>query len=134
MKGMVFIDSNVPMYLLGTDHPNKDQSRKILETLVAARRRLVTSAEVLQEICHGYCAINRREYIQKAFDAIQGIVDQIFPITREDVERSKTILLGYHELSARDALHVALMQNLGIQEIFSFDSDFDRFPWINRIR
>jgi hypothetical protein len=46
----------------------------VLESaLRPAGRRLVTDAEVSQEICHRYVAINRREAIQPAFDAILGV-------------------------------------------------------------
>ncbi len=133
MSGMVFIDSNVPMYLIGSPHPLKERCLVVLQDLINARRRLVTSAEVLQEICHRYYAINRLEFIQIAFDTVYGLVDQIFPVTKDDAEAGKTLMLGYKGLSARDALHAALTRQLGIEDIFSFDSDFDRFSWLRRI-
>ncbi len=37
-------------------------------------------------------------------------------------------------LSARDALHVAVMLGQGISRIISFDADFDRVPGIVRIK
>lgn len=131
--GMVFIDSNIPMYLIGASHPLKDRSKLILGELVRSKRRLVTSAEVLQELCHRYGAIHKLDFLQPAFDVLYGLVDQVFPVTKEDVEASKTLVLGYKNLSARDALHVAVMKNLGIQDLLSFDKDFDRFSWIRRI-
>ena len=70
--------------------------------------RLVTDAEVLQEICHRYVAINRREAIQPAFNAILGAVDDVLPIARPDVEQAKDIL-RYQRLSARGGLHVGVM-------------------------
>jgi len=88
---------------------------------------------VLQEICHRYCAIKRTESIQPAFDALYGIADEIFPITREDVEQSKNIILSYPKVAARDSLHAAMLKNLGITELLSFDADFDQFPWIMRL-
>jgi uncharacterized protein len=48
-----------------------------LENLLSERVRLVTDAEVLHEILHRYVAIDRRDAIQPAFDAIFGIVDQV---------------------------------------------------------
>lgn len=42
------------------------------------------------------------------------------------------MLAGYG-LSARDALHVAVMISVGIGRILSFDSAFDLFPGIERI-
>jgi predicted nucleic acid-binding protein len=36
-------------------------------------------------------------------------------------------------LSARDALHIAIMERHGIRSIMSFDRDFDRWPGLARI-
>ena len=104
------------MYLIGASHPLKDRSKLILGELVRSKRRLVTSAEVLQELCHRYGAIHKLDFLQPAFDVLYGLVDQVFPVTKEDVEASKTLVLGYKNLSARDALHVAVMKNLGMDQ------------------
>ena len=72
---MIFVDSNIPMYLVGADHPNKGASRSLLERAIADGEVLVTDAEVLQEILHRYAAIGRRGAIQPAFDALLAIVD-----------------------------------------------------------
>jgi predicted nucleic acid-binding protein len=74
---VIFIDSNVPMYLVGAPHPHKADARRILEGLVAAGEKLVTDAEVMQEILHRYLAIQRRDAIQPAFDALLGVVDEV---------------------------------------------------------
>ena len=47
------------MYLMGAAHPHKTESQVILERLIAAGERLVTDAEVLQEILHRYTAIDK---------------------------------------------------------------------------
>jgi len=47
------------MYLMGAAHPHKTESQVILESLIAAGERLVTDAEVLQEILHRYTAIDK---------------------------------------------------------------------------
>ena len=130
---MIFIDSNIPMYLVGTPHPHKADAQRALERLISDRARLVTDAEVLQEILHRYVAIQRRDAIQGAFDALLGIVDEVFPVDRPAVERAKIILLGKTQLSARDALHLAVMQRHDITQILSFDAGFDGFPGISRL-
>jgi hypothetical protein len=129
---VIFIDSNVPMYLVGAAHPNKVDARRLLEAAIAAGERLVSSAEVLQEILHRYVAIRRRDAIQPAFDALLGVTDEIFPVEREDVERAKKALDGM-PLSARDALHVAMMERREVRRIMSFDAAFDGVPGIERI-
>ena len=130
---MILIDSNVPMYLVGAPHPHKTDSQRILERLISQRERLVTDAEVLQEILHRYVAIERRDAIQPAFDALLGIVDEVLSVDQTVVERAKAVVLARHRLSARDALHLAVMEHHGIGRILSFDTGFDGLPGIERI-
>lgn len=121
------------MYLVGSPHPNKTQAQHLLETLTTQRQRLVTDAEVLQEILHRYVAIDRRDAIQPAFESILAVVDEVLPVDENAVDRAKQIVLGYRRLSARDAVHLAVMQQNGIEEIVSFDSGFDTYPKVKRV-
>ncbi|MDB4957338.1 MAG: vapC13 [Myxococcales bacterium] len=130
---MILVDSNIPMYLVGSAHPHKVDSQRVLERSIAAGERLVTDAEVLQEILHRYVAIGRREAIQPAFDAVLGVVDNVFAVDAVDAERAKAIVLGSKQLSARDAIHLAIMERHGIDQIMSFDAGFDGFPGITRV-
>jgi len=54
-------------------------------------------------------------------------------VDRRAAERAKQIVLGYRQLSARDALHLSVMEQNGIRQIASFDSGFDAFPGIARL-
>ena len=47
---MIFIDSNVPMYMVGAPHLNKDRVLATLAQLVRDGERFVTDVEVYQEI------------------------------------------------------------------------------------
>lgn len=130
---MIFVDSNIPMYLVGAPHPHKSDARRWLEELVSGQQRLVTDAEVLQEILHRYIAIARPDAIQPAFNALLGVVDEVFSVDQATVERAKQIVLGHRTLSARDAVHLAIMQIHGVKRILSFDAGFDAFPGITRL-
>jgi predicted nucleic acid-binding protein len=121
------------MYLVGAPHAHKSDTLRLLEKAVSARQSLVTDTEVLQEILHRYVAIDRRDAIQPAFDALIGIVDQVLAIDRPIAERAKQIVLGYRQLSARDAVHIAVMEHHGIEQIMTFDSGFDGFLGITRL-
>jgi predicted nucleic acid-binding protein len=131
---VILVDSNVPMYLIGAAHPHKVDAQRLLERLVSDRERLVTDAEVFQEILHRYVAIDRRDAIQPAYDLLLSVVDDVLPVDREAVERAKDIVMGRRRLSARDALHVAVMERHAIARILSFDSAFDGLPGITRLR
>jgi predicted nucleic acid-binding protein len=129
---VIFVDSNIPMYLVGADHPNKRDAQRLVERFVAERRRLVTSAEVLQEILHRYRAIDHPAAIQPAFDVLLGVVDDVLPVDRDDVVAAKDTLIARWQLSARDALHVAVMHRHDIREVLSFDRHFDMLPGLAR--
>ena len=130
---MIFVDSNIPMYLIGAAHPKKTEAQILLERLIAAGERLVTDAEVLQEMLHRYTAIDRREAITPAMQLTLDIVDEVFPIEKADVMRASEIAQNRALLSARDAIHIAIMERQAIRSILSFDSDFDRWPGLRRV-
>ena len=130
---MILVDSNIPMYLVGAPHPNKETARRALEEAVAAGESLCTDAEVLQEILHRYTAIRRPEDIDPAFDALLAIVDVVYPIERADVERARRLLATTPRLSARDAVHISVMQTRDIGQILTFDAGFDGIPGIVRL-
>lgn len=129
----VLVDSNVPMYLVGAPHPHKVDAHRMVQRCIAQGDRLVTDVEVLQEILHRYVAIQRRDMIQPAFDAVLGLVDDVLPLEAADLDVAKGIALGVTRLSARDAVHVALMRRHGIGTVMSFDVDFDVVPGITRL-
>jgi predicted nucleic acid-binding protein len=129
---VILVDSNIPMYLVGAEHPNKERAVAALQHAIADGEPLVTDAEVLQEILHRYVAINRRDAIGPATDALLAVVDEVYPIEREDVDRARRIV-GTTRLSARDAVHVAVMRRRGLTRIMSFDRGFDAVDGIERI-
>jgi len=130
---LIFVDSNIPMYLIGAAHPHKTEAQVILERLIAAGERLVTDVEVLQEILHRYTAIDKRQAIGPAFQVTLDIVDEVIPIERADVLRAGEIAQNRARMSASDAVHIAVMERHGIRSILTFDADFDRWPGLQRI-
>ena len=93
----------------------------------------MTDAEVLKEILHLCVSIARPEAIQPGFNALLGVVDQVFSVDQGAVERAKQIVLGHKAFPARDAVHLAIMQIHGIKRILSFDRGFDSCPGITRL-
>ena len=130
---MIFVDSNIPMYLVGTPHRLKADAQRLVDRSIAEGTPLVTDAEVLQEILHRYTAIHRTEAIRPAFDWLLTVADEVFPIALTEVERARDIVMARARLSARDALHLAVMERYGVERILSFDSGFDDLHGITRI-
>jgi predicted nucleic acid-binding protein len=130
---VTFVDSNIPMYLVGAAHRHKTDAQVLIEGAVASGERLVTDAEVLQEILHRYAAIGRIDAIAAALKLTLSVVDEVYPIEKADVLRASEIVQSSAGSSARDAVHVAIMERYGIRSILSFDADFDRWPQIRRV-
>ena len=130
---MIFVDSNIPMYVVGAEHRNKHRSIELLESFVRADERLVTSTEVFQEILHRYTAIARRDAIEPAFACLHTIVDEVLTFDMSDVTRAKAIIAELERVSARDALHIAVMESVDAKRILSFDAGFDACRWIERL-
>jgi len=131
---VIFIDSNIPMYLVGADHPNKELARRLLERAIVDNEPLTTDAEVFQEILHCYTAIKRRDAIGPAFDALLGVVDVVHPVELDDVARARRLVAGSDHMTARDAIHIAIMRRREIDRILTFDEDFDSVAGIERVR
>lgn len=121
------------MYLVGAEHPNKERARELLEALIARSERLVTDAEVIQEILHRYSAIGRREAIGPCIDALLGLADEVFPVEAEDVLGARDLLLSSAGISARYAIHAVIMRRYGVVRILSYDKGFDALAGVERI-
>ena len=130
---MIFVDSNVPMYLVGAPHPNKDKTISLLGQLVQSEERLVTDVEVYQEILHRYTSIDRVEIIDIACEALDSIIDDVLTFGMSDIRTARSLIGSISGISARDALHVAVMRGAGITRILSFDHGFDACPGLDRL-
>lgn len=130
---MIFVDSNVPMYLVGARHPNKDRAVALLTQLVNDGEYLVTDTEVYQEILHRYTAIQRLDAIDAAFESLDAIVVDVLTYGMSEVRAARALIGSLKGLSARDALHIAVMETSGIERILSFDGGFDTCPGIVRL-
>lgn len=128
---MIFVDSNVPMYLVGRSHPNRDSVEAFLRSHVD--ETYVTSAEVFQEVIHRFVAIDRRAAIDDCFALLDELVSQVFTVTRSDVDRARQISHQQHRLSGRDCLHVAVMARHDVERILTYDEDFDYWASVTRL-
>ncbi len=131
---MIFIDSNVPMYLIGAQHPNKSRAIQLVADLIRNGERLVTDIEVYQEILHRYTAIRRTNAIDAAFRSLDAIVDEVFAFGMPQIRVARTIIESVQGVSARDALHVAVMRSRRVNRILSFDQGFDVVPGVQRLQ
>lgn len=130
---MILVDSNIPMYLVGGDRPMKDRSQRLVQQALVRGDVLVTDVEVFQEILHRYSSIRRLDAIRPAFDVLTSLIERTLSVELPHLLRARDILLAMTVVSARDAIHVAVMEHYGISRIMSLDAGFDQFPGLVRI-
>ena len=106
----------------------------VLTQLAREGERFVTDVEVYQEILHRYTAIQRTDAIDAAFESLDALVDDILSFTMSEVRDARDVIASVDNISARGALHVAVMRKAEINRIFSFDRGFDICPGIERLK
>lgn len=130
---MIFVDSNVPMYLVGSSHPNRERAEQALNRLREEGEQFITGIEVYQEILHRYVSIRRFEAIEPAFRTLQGIANRALSYGLDEIRAARSLIESVPDISARDALHVAVMRKAEVSRIFSFDRGFDACLGVDRL-
>jgi len=133
MPARLFVDAPVFMYISGGQHPLKVPCSNALRRAVEAGCELVTDSEVLQEIIHRYFSIGRAATAAAVFSAATSICDEVLAVDPRLAAAALGILLEAPSMSPRDAIHVASMQEHGVDSILTTDRDFDTIEGITRV-
>jgi predicted nucleic acid-binding protein len=94
--------------------------------------KFAIDAEMLQEILHIF---KRRGDVQTgllAIDALMSLFSQIVPITATEIRQARDLMPQYPRLSARDAIHAAVVQLHDLEGIVSADRAFDGVEGLER--
>jgi predicted nucleic acid-binding protein len=118
---VIFVDTNVFMYAVGKSHPLREDARSRLLAAVETNTRLFTSAEVLQELLHAYLAAGRHATLDAAFTLVDGCVDEVWSIDREDLHLARALDGDHPSLAARDLIHLACCRRRGVKKAMTFD-------------
>ena len=118
---MTFVDSNVFIYHVGGDHPLRGKARAFIAESLTQGRRLVSSAEVLQELLHVYIPPRRWATLDAAFELVNGCLDEVWPIEKGDVELARDLARFHPGLSSRDLIHLACCRRRNVDGLMTFD-------------
>jgi len=130
----VFVDSNIPMYVAGGPHEHREPARRFLERVRKGDVDACTSTEVLQEILYRYSSLGRLDLAREVYDLFVEICPVVLDVTLADTDRARDLLCEASGISARDAVHAAVMLNHEVERIATSDAGFDRVPGIRRLR
>jgi predicted nucleic acid-binding protein len=128
----IFIDANVPMYASGAPHELKEPCVQVLGQTYPVV--FATDAEVLQELLHRFRSSAGWPANRARVDGFAELMSgRIEPLRAEELLQAATLTDRYPRLSARDLVHLAAMNRLGIASVVSTDGDFDAVPGIRRL-
>ncbi len=129
----VFVDSNVPMYVAGRDHPLREPARRFLARVRTGEVEAYTSTEVLQEILYRYFGLRRADLAHEVYELFVQLCPVVLPVTLADTDRARALLRAVDGLSVRDAVHAGVALNHDIPRIASFDRGFERVAGLERL-
>lgn len=128
---VIFVDTNVFMYAVGRAHPLKEEARVFFVEQMRRGERLVTSAEVLQELLHAYLPVNRLATLDAALALAKARAADVWALEDADAEFARDLVATHRGLGARDLLHVACCTRRGVEQIKTFDRSLAAvFPFL----
>ena len=131
-----FIDSNVFVYVLSADPNYSRRALAILEDAEEGRFEAYTSTLVISQVLAHLERRKRREAMEKFLVYLEDSPIFVAETRLDDFLEARALAarsgLPLHRMWD-DLVIAAQMSRLGIREIYSNDSDFDRIPGIRRI-
>lgn len=126
-----FLDTNILMYAVGTEHPLKKPSLEILRKASEGEIVAVTDAEVFQEVAYRYWSQKKWSLAVEVLKDYQHLFAEIYPIEKKHLDDYYELLGDYNFLSPRDAIHIAVMKSHRIKNICTTDQSFKRISSLN---
>lgn len=134
MSSPIFVDANIPIYAAARRHTLKEPRGQVLCFIAEQPQLFVTDAEVLQELSHRYPALQLWPQGSKAVRGFARLMHgRVESVHSSDIEQAVSAVEQRPGFSARDLLHLAVIERIGATRIVSADRDFDRAPRIERL-
>jgi len=134
LSGPVLLDTNIPMYAAGREHPLREPAQRVIRAVVAGDLDAYTDVEVLREILYRYLRTGERDAAFAVFDSFQRLMDgRVLPVEVADMVRARALAAEWANMSPRDYIHWSIMLGHGIRAIVTADRHFDHAEGISRI-
>lgn len=117
---------------MGNPHPYKESCQQVLRRVFNGQLEANIDTELLQEVLYFYQRRRQLAFGLSLFDRLLALFPNPLPVTRDSAWLARDVLSRYPELEVRDALHVAVALEHGLEGIVSADRGFDVVPDITR--
>lgn len=127
-----YVDSNVFLYAIGTEHRYCEPCRNVVRLLGERRLQGEISVPVLQEVVHHRRRRGDSDPAGRARE-VAALCDAVHDLTLDDFHRAMTLLENRPGLPTLDAIHAGVALRRGIGVVLSADQDFDPIPGLRRV-
>jgi predicted nucleic acid-binding protein len=130
---LIFLDTNVLVYAIGTEHPAREPARRVIEAVTDGRTEATTTLDVIQEFVHVY---SRRRPRSEAVLTGRRYATLLAPLAvpgPNELEAGLQLFEQHDGLGAFDAVLAATAQASDARALVSADRAFaavKRLPFV----
>ncbi|MBA3437995.1 MAG: type II toxin-antitoxin system VapC family toxin [Thermoleophilaceae bacterium] len=128
----VYVDTNVFLYAIGTEHRYRDVCQGLVRALGTRSLRGETSVETLQEIVHHRRRRGDTDATERGRQAL-ALCHTVHTLDATVALASLDLIDRHPSLPTRDAVHAATALANGIVTVLSADQDFDGIAGLTRV-
>lgn len=121
---MIFVDTNVLLYALGSEHPAREPARLILAAVGEGRVHATTTTDVIQEFAHVYGRRRPRSDAARYALRYAALLAPLAVVGSTELEDGLRLFEQYAGLGAADAVLAATAQASQAQALVSADRAF----------
>lgn len=133
MSDSCFLDTNILMYAVGSEHPFKKSCLRILEKVSEGEIVAVTDTEVFQEVAYRYWSQKKWSVALQVLKDYECLFSEIYPVEKDHLQSYYSLLSRHDFFSPRDAIHIAVMQAHHIKTIYTADGAFRKISSLHVI-
>lgn len=134
MTDEYYLDTNFFLYSSNTDSPFYQECLQLVNFCQERDILLSTSAETFQEIIHYSQNIKQLSFGLKTAVEVFKIVDKVYPINKETIERFLNLIEQYSNRKSRDVLHLSVCVENKIDYLITLDRDFKKFKEVRVLK
>lgn len=125
------VDTNIFLYAI-QGHPEFGEASKRILERIDGEEEAVVSSITLAEICWWLEKHGKVNGMREEIDLILSIFNlDVVQLKPEDFLSSAELIREWG-IDFNDCLNIAVMKRLGVDRIYSNDSDFDEIEWVKR--
>ncbi|HUZ82115.1 MAG TPA: type II toxin-antitoxin system VapC family toxin [Gaiellaceae bacterium] len=130
---MIVLDTTVLVYAVGSEHPLREPSRKLIDAIAAGRVDATTTAEVIQEFVHVRARRRGRTDAAKAGRNFADLLAPLLVIPEASVETGLRIFERSKSLGVFDSFLAATALAHGADALVSADRAFSSVAYLKHV-